>query len=316
MTEAPNNSRSASPIAVRSTIDRILRLGLTLAVGVLVWNCFLMYRLMQNTRDIDAYAGRPDRYSVRPQTPAERQEQIRADFPLPLYPGAREMEFGRTDINGEPFYRCEYDVRASGERVLQFYRQRLKGAGWMDTSDALLERGLRASEESPAGILGLQDEAFLRYYDHQKKTQATFIRRGASTMVAVAPGERRGFTRVGVRYSTIGDPVELARLLGEALAGDAPGKGPPVEFSQSFGPGETMRTRIHTGTQSARKMRDNLVNRYLREGWTQVDLPREVAQADGYSACLIRGRYMIVVNATRNLETRQSRAIVTTMGPG
>ena len=77
-----------------------------------------------------------------------------------------------------------------------------------------------------------------------------------------------------------------------------------------------MRTRIQTSTLSARKMRDSIVRDYVRDGWKEVDLPPKVAEANGYSACLIRGQDMLILNADHDPETKQSRAIVTVMGGG
>lgn len=316
MAEDSQKPESAAP--GRSGFEIGVRIALTLAVGVFVWNCVRMFNLVRITSAVEPYVATSDRqFMDTPWTPQERQRRIRADFPLPLYPGAKDEEFGQLHMNENPFFRCDYEVAATTEDVLRFYRQRLGRGGWRDTTDDLLAQS-SLSQDTPSrpGVLDLQDETFLRYYDHVKRTQATFTRRGAFATIVVDQGSRPYLTRVGIRHMEGGGPEEFARELAGIMDPSENGSERPLIFSQQFGARESLQTRILTSRKSAKTMRDQMSASYVDKGWTRVEMPPEAEPKDGFGACLIRGQEMVILHANRDPESRGSKVIVTVLGPG
>ena len=307
----------STPLTVaRTLLDVLLRAALTLVVVVLLW---MGFRLIMLVHRMTAAPGYTTDHTAMPHPEVYRAEQIadqRSRFPLPLFPGARDPEFGEMEINGRPFFRCDYDVSARPEEVLNFYRHQLIAGGWRDlTEDAIRQAAIMQRPEQQ-GVLDFQNETFLRYYDHMMKTQASFSRSGAHVQVVVKAGALPWSTRVGITRVEYDSPEELARDLERALGAggsDQPDTG-PATFAQNLGD-QRAETTILTSRLPPGDYRDDLLLHYRETGWTDLAPPSPVAANAPLTGSLIKGDQMVFLNVTFDPEHEVSRAVITTMGP-
>jgi hypothetical protein len=302
----------------RSPVDVFLRVALTLVVLVVVGTVlrlfFLIHGLSSSNVAHPSHASATG-WNAEAARRAEVADQ-RARFPLPLFPGAQEPEFGEMEFNGRPFARCDYDVSASPRDVLSFYRDQLAVRGWKDITEDFIRQSSVVQDGEGVGFLDFQNEQFLRFYDHMMNTQATFSRDGGHVQIAVEPGELPWMTRVGVMYVQYGSPEQLSSDLLNTLTGggrDQPDAG-PATFAQNLGD-QRAETTILTSRLPPGDYRDDLLLHYRETGWTDLAPPSPVGANTPLTGSLIKGDQMVFLNVTFDPAHEVSRAVITTMGP-
>jgi hypothetical protein len=298
-------------------LDLALRIALSGLVVYGFWTAFAIFGLVQSNRLFDSGYARREGGSegdIGPRT-GERRPAETPDLPFPLFPGARDLDHGRIDLNGKPFYRCEYDVSAAPARVLRYYSGHYRRRGWRDTTEETLGIALRPSPRNAYRVVDLQNEALLRRYDHLKRTQASFARGDRYVLVAAKEGDRPWRCRVGIQYSEVGSPkrfaAELDRSLG--LSGRASSSPQPFTFTQRYGTGEAQ-TEIFRSRRSSGALYADLVQRYRYAGWKLLPLPRQRdADGPGRHACFMRSDEMAMLNVLPGPRGRGAQAMITTL---
>ncbi len=307
-------SQSTKPPGAFSGI--MVRIVLTVSILALMWVCLRMVSL---TVHFVPDATRMDDESLYPGAGSMKADSVaekRARFPLPLFPGARNAEFGEMLFNGKPFFRCDYEVIAPAERVLQYYRSQLMSAGWRDVTEESVRQAAIVQQPEQHEILDFQNETFLRYYDNMMRTQASFSKPGRHILIAVKDGRKSWASQVGIHYIEYGSPGELShdlqRMLG--LEGDMLKSDGPATFSQTMG-SQKAETTIRTSRSGPEDFCRSLVNDFLRQGWREVDIPEKAASPNaGQTACLVNDNQMLLVHVTRDAQNKLSRAIMTRLG--
>jgi len=300
----------------RRTLDIILRVSLTGVVLVLLWMGIRLIALVHGMTEAPGYTSE---HATKPNTEAKRaalRAEQTARFPLPLFPGAQEPEFGEMEFNARPFFRCDYDVSASPEEVLYFYRHQLNARGWRDITEDAVRQAAIMQQPEQQGVLDFQNETFLRFYDHMMKTQASFSRSGGHVHVVVKPGAFSWSTRVGITYIEYSSPGELSQELQRSLGVggyDQPNAG-PATFAQNLG-GQRAETTILTSRLLPGDYRNDLVQQYRNEGWMEMEGPVPAGSEEAFVGSLVKDKQMVFMNITYDPQQEVSRAVITTMGP-
>lgn len=300
----------------RSALDIALRVSLTVVVLVLLWMGIRLIALVHGMTESPGHASEPNLAPFAGSALAEERAEQRARFPLPLFPGAQDPEFGEMEFNARPFFRCDYDVSARPEEILFFYRNQLSARGWRDITEDAIRQAAIMQQPEQQGVLDFQNETFLRFYDHIMKTQASFSRSGGHVQVVVKPGAQSWSTRVGITYIEYSSPGELSQELQRSLGVggiDQPNSG-PATFAQNLG-GQRAETTILTSRLLPGDYRNDLVDQYRNEGWVEIDVPVPVGSEEAFIGSLVRDKQMIFLNVTYDPKQEVSRAVISTMGP-
>lgn len=301
----------------QSRMDIVLRVALTLVVVIVLGLALKLSALIHSISSSEAgYLTRETTTRNPDEIHMDDVADRRARFPLPLFPGAQDPEFGEMEFNGHPFARCDYDVSASSLDVLLFYREQLNARGWRDITEDFIRQSSLVQDDERMDFLDFQNEQFLRFYDHMMNTQATFSRDGGHVQIAVEPGERPWTTRVGVMYVQYGSPEQLSRDLQQSLTGgglDQPFAG-PATFAQNLG-NQRAETTILTSRLPPGDYRNDLVVQYRDAGWSELDVRPADESDSSHVGSLIKGDQMVFLNVTFDPEHEVSRAVITTMGP-
>lgn len=293
----------------------VLRILLTLLALYFLWLC-VKFAVLSNRITMDSvYREHPESIYQRTHSEKPTMEEQRARFPLPLFPGMQNPEFGEMELNGHPFFRVDFDVSARPERILHYYRQQLVSCGWHDITEEAIRKAAMTENPYQEGVLDLQNEAFLRNYDHMMRTQATFTKWGAHATVAVKDGGHPWLTRVGIHYIEYGSPQQLAQELEQSLGIGEQGIDPdhPTTFSQNMG-AQRAETTLLTSADPPEVFCQSLVSESLADGWRELDLPqRGNARDDGRSAFLMADNKLLFIQVSFDPEKQVSRAVMTRM---
>ena len=240
-----------------------------------------------------------------------------ADFPLPIYVGAQNAEYGQMEFNGIPIHRCEFEVHANAWQILDYYRRQLKARGWREPAADLLENALAAEAQGAGSAELLQNETLLRDLDRRLEREANFTRSGWHARVDVGPGTPPAPSRVGIQVVGAESPEALADVLRHLVsgAGDGVEYPPPASFSQKLGD-QQAHTTLRVRPESPARVAAELIAEYEAGGWTLAGpTPTAPNAPNSRSAVMTRAEQMLFLHVAYDEESGLSRALVSVLGP-
>lgn len=254
-----------------------IRLGLA---GIAAAGFWLIWRTAR------LYAEPPEPYAA--QTLAERLGGLQAPErsasrplrpPWPSYPGAKVKQERESALAGIPLVQQTLEAPGSPTRILGFYRARLARRGWVEDTDA--HYGIQPNVSQLQGRpVNLQNETFLRRYDHIKRTRLAMRKRDGFIEVQVEPTDRGYRQTVSLRYVGAAGPESIARLL-RPVPSRAMGMAseiPLLSKQEQLG-SESIQSRVYVSKTSTSRLFDRMRSTLVGSGWSEVDLPVRPGEA-------------------------------------